>query len=95
MSIVLQNVSFRYQQEEVLKEIDLTFEKNKIYGFVGLNGAGKSTLMKLIAGRLKAEKGDFIKSNEETIGYVPQEVDEGLVQYLTVIENLVVASQKK
>ncbi|MBP0725956.1 sugar ABC transporter ATP-binding protein [Bacillus sp. RG28] len=95
MSILLQNVSFRYQQEEVLKGIELKFERNKIYGFVGLNGAGKSTLMKLIAGKLKAEKGSVIFSGKETIGYVPQEVDEGLVQYLSVIENLVVASQKK
>jgi simple sugar transport system ATP-binding protein len=95
MSIVLQNVSFRYQQEEVLRDIEIQFESNKIYGFVGLNGAGKSTLMKLIAARLKPNKGNVVIRSGETIGYVPQEVDEGLVQYLTVIENLVVATQNK
>ncbi len=46
--IVFSDVSFRYIEEEVLKNINLRFEKGKIYGLVGPSGSGKSTLVELL-----------------------------------------------
>lgn len=48
--IRLENLSKSYGSHEVLQDINLSFEKGKIYGIVGENGAGKTTLFNCIAG---------------------------------------------
>jgi len=45
-----------YGSNLILKDVNLHFEKGKIYGIVGKNGAGKTTLFKCIAG-LESNKG--------------------------------------
>lgn len=46
--IELTNVRFKYEEEEVLKGINLNFEKGKTYALVGESGSGKSTLADLV-----------------------------------------------
>lgn len=48
--IVIKNISKSYGTKQVLHDINITFEKGKVYGVVGENGAGKTTLFKCIAG---------------------------------------------
>lgn len=48
--ITIENLSKAYGKKEVLKTINLSFEKGKVYGIVGENGAGKTTLFRCIAG---------------------------------------------
>lgn len=48
--ITLKNVTFRYRDKSVLKNVFVTFEKGKKYAIIGKSGSGKSTLLKLIAG---------------------------------------------
>lgn len=48
--IVIENLSKRYGSKVVLKSLNLSLEKGKVYGLVGENGAGKTTLFKCIAG---------------------------------------------
>lgn len=40
----------KYQQVDVLKHIDCSFEQGQIYAIVGKSGSGKSTLLSLLAG---------------------------------------------
>ncbi|WP_418494825.1 ABC transporter ATP-binding protein [Coprobacter sp.] len=47
--IEFQNVSFAYQDKEVLHSIDLILKKGALTALVGPSGSGKSTLMKLCA----------------------------------------------
>lgn len=47
-----------YQEFWALKDINFNVQKGDRVGVMGLNGAGKSTLLKIIAGVLKATKGD-------------------------------------
>jgi subfamily B ATP-binding cassette protein MsbA len=47
-SIEFKNVSFRYEDVTILKNIDLQIEKGKTIALVGASGAGKSTLADLI-----------------------------------------------
>lgn len=44
------NLSKSFGNKQVLNDINLTFEKGKVYGIVGENGAGKTTLFRCIAG---------------------------------------------
>lgn len=46
--IVADEVSFRYEDEWILKDLNLKLEKNKVHAIVGRSGSGKSTLLKLI-----------------------------------------------
>lgn len=54
MEIKFIDVSFSYNNlipdNNTLKNINLNFEKGKIYGIVGGNGSGKTTLIKMING---------------------------------------------
>lgn len=54
---------FKYKDTVVLQNVDLTFEKSKTYGIVGLNGAGKTTFFNLVAGFIKDSTSSFL--NEE------------------------------
>ena len=67
-SIMLDRVSFQYNKdgEIVLKELGLTLEKGKRYGFIGTTGCGKSTLLDIIMGLLKPTQG-FLKIDNQII----------------------------
>lgn len=47
-SITFENVQFKYQDETVLKDINLTIPKGKTVALVGPSGGGKSTLADLV-----------------------------------------------
>ena len=53
----LKNLTKKYGENTVLKNINFTFE-NGVYGLLGANGAGKSTLMNLITDNIKRTEGD-------------------------------------
>jgi len=45
---------------------------------VGENGVGKSTLLKCLSGELELNGGKIVKSRDLKVGYLAQEVPEGL-----------------
>ena len=53
--IRIQNLSKSFGTKQVLKNINIQFDKGQIYGIVGENGAGKTTLFRCIAGLEKSE----------------------------------------
>jgi ATP-binding cassette subfamily B protein len=67
-SIQLENLSFQYNLEgdTVLKNLNLTLEKGKRYGFLGTTGCGKSTLLDIIMGLLKPTNG-YLKIDNQII----------------------------
>ena len=50
--LTLENVTYQYEgmREGVLKGINATFERGKVYAIRGKSGAGKTTLLSLLAG---------------------------------------------
>ena len=46
--IEYRNVSFQYEKDEVLKNVNLTIEKGKTVALVGTSGGGKSTMVDLL-----------------------------------------------
>ncbi|WP_044641456.1 metal ABC transporter ATP-binding protein [Risungbinella massiliensis] len=57
--IEVNNVSFSYDNQKVLDQVNLTLNKGEFLGILGPNGSGKSTLMKLILGLLKPDEGSI------------------------------------
>lgn len=58
--IILQNVSFSYGDNEVLKGLSLEITRGEKIGVVGLSGAGKSTLFKLLLKEREEFTGDIL-----------------------------------
>ena len=58
--IEYKNVSFKYADEYVLKNINLTVEKGKSVALVGQSGSGKSTLVDLLPRFWDIKEGDIL-----------------------------------
>lgn len=76
--ITFKDVSFKYDSNPVLENINFKIHKNDFIGLIGPNGGGKTTLLKLMLGLLKPLKGSITISGltpqkaRNIIGYLPQ-----------------------
>jgi branched-chain amino acid transport system ATP-binding protein len=99
MSIEVKNLSVCYFKDvEILHDLSLKFEKEKITSIIGPNGAGKSTFLKSLYGLLRPVRGKIFFENEDItsklphmlvkkgISFLPQE--RSVFPHLTVEENL-------
>src|SRR5690242_21813723 len=81
--IETKHLSYRYEKDRVLEDINITIPDGAFLAIVGPNGSGKSTLLKLILGLLKLQKGDIYLFGQEIskfkdwhqIGYVSQKAN--------------------
>ena len=83
-NIKLENISFAYDNKNILKNISFAIKKGQLIAISGISGSGKSTLIDLIMGFQSPDKG-LIKVNDinlntlnmdcyrKLIGYVPQD----------------------
>lgn len=55
-AIICSNVNKSYGKKEVLKNIDFTLEKGKIYGLIGRNGAGKQHYYRFYPHRIRRRR---------------------------------------
>lgn len=88
----VQNLSFAYQENNVLENINFSIGENEFVGLIGPNGAGKSTLLKLLMGLLKLQQGTINIQGlppiqaAPYIGYVPQHSQIDMNFPITVLE---------
>lgn len=65
----LKNLSLEVENDnkkiDILKNINLKFEKNKVYAITGPNGGGKSSLAKTIMGIYEATSGNILLDGED------------------------------
>lgn len=59
-NIVYSNISFTYEKEEVLTNVNLTIEKGKTIALVGPSGGGKSTMVDLLPRFYDCAKGEIL-----------------------------------
>ena len=57
MKLVANNIYKKIRGKEILKDINLTLESGRIYGFVGRNGSGKTMLFRALSGLMKTNEG--------------------------------------
>ena len=65
--IKIENLSKKYDKENVLENLNCTIKDGCIYGLVGANGSGKSTLLRLINGIFTPDKGIICVDGEDII----------------------------
>lgn len=62
----LKNVGYNYEgsKKDVFTNVNINFEKGKVYGIIGKSGSGKSTLLSLLSGLDVCKKGEILYNNE-------------------------------
>lgn len=101
----LNQVSYSYKNgKNVLKNINMKFERGKVYAILGTSGAGKSTLLALLAGLDEPNKGKILFEDTDiklggyghyrknNISLVFQNYN--LIDYLTPLENIQIINPK-
>ena len=86
-TIALEHINLSYENKQIMKDVSLSFERNKKYLIIGKNGSGKSTLIHLIAGDLDT-KAATVDGRVLING-----VDRGLIDEENLFRQLAVVSQ--
>lgn len=107
MSVLeISELSYRYKnsRENILLDVNQTFELGQFYAIIGSSGAGKSTLLSLLAGLDEPQEGNIYFENEDIkkegcsyhrrnhISLVFQNYN--LIDYLTPLENVRLVNKK-
>ncbi len=64
-NIEVKNITKQFGATTALRDVNLKFEENKIYGLLGRNGAGKTTMLNLITNKLFPTSGEIFIDNEK------------------------------
>ncbi|MEZ5149154.1 MAG: ATP-binding cassette domain-containing protein [Bacteroidales bacterium] len=94
--IEYRNVSFKYESEEVLKNINIKIGKGKLIALVGPSGGGKSTFADLLPRFYDTSKGEIlidgvdlrdynINSVRGLMGIVTQEAILLMIRFITIL----------
>ena len=94
-SVVLKGVTKSYDDQQVLKSIDMELEKGKFYTLLGPSGCGKTTILRIIAGFSSATSGQAyldgepvtdVPANQRKVNTVFQ--DYALFPHMNVYDNI-------
>jgi len=82
LTVVMHDVSRKFDDRVVVRGIDLTVPRGTILGVIGPSGAGKTTTIRMLTGALAPSSGEisvhgrapkrFSRRDRERIGYMPQ-----------------------
>jgi zinc transport system ATP-binding protein len=92
--VSIKNLSFSYDKDLVLDNINLEVKQKDFLAIIGPNGGGKSTLIKLILNLLKPFKNSIINING-IVGYVPQNTNVNINFPIKVIEVVMMGKSNK
>lgn len=95
MYLSLKNISKKYKDKEILKNISFDIKEGELVCILGPSGCGKTTLLNIIGGFVSDYSGDVLLSNEN-INNIPPEKREiatvfqsyGLFTHKNVIDNV-------
>lgn len=95
--VQLKKVSFAYNGEFAVKNIDLVIKRGDFLGIIGPNGSGKTTLLKIMLGLIQPQQGTVQLfgqqihqfKNWSKIGYVPQKAGSNVINFPISVEEVV------
>ena len=95
MSIVLQQLSKRYENSPVVNNVTLEVGDGEFFVLLGSSGSGKTTILSLIAGLIPVDHGRILLHGRDVTSLPPQKRNVGFVfqhyalfQYMTVADNV-------
>ena len=71
--ITVSDVSLKFSEKPLFKDVNLKFTAGNCYGIIGANGAGKSTFLKLLSGELSCDSGTITISSGSRIAVLKQD----------------------
>ena len=80
-NIEFKDVSFAYNKEEVIKDMNIQMKQNSVTALVGPSGSGKSTVSRLIARFWDVDKGEVIIGDKSIRTMDPEE----LMRYMSFV----------
>lgn len=97
MPLECKNLSFSFNKNPMITDINLSFNEGEFVGLIGANGAGKSTLLQLLLGLLKAKSGKVLLHGDDIrrikrreiakqLAFVPQSIE---LPYAFTVQQLV------
>ncbi len=87
--IEIRNVTFRYDDEPVLKNINLNIKSGEVVAFVGMSGGGKTTLVNLIPRFYDVTEGEILIDGHDIRDVTIESLREqtGIVTQQTILFN--------
>lgn len=93
MTLVINQVTKRYQNFTAVNQLSFTIKKGEIFGLIGQNGAGKTTTFRMILDLQETTEGNISWNgqpinavNRDVLGYLPEE--RGIFPTMTVEDQL-------
>ena len=80
----VENVSFKYEKQNILNDINFKVKEKEMLGIVGESGAGKSTLLRLMGNLIEIQEGSI--SDQDKMGFIFQNFN--LFPHLNVYDNI-------
>ena len=71
--ITVSDLSVRFSEKPLLKDVNLKFTNGNCYGITGANGAGKSTFLKILSGEIEHDSGTISISTGERMAVLKQD----------------------
>lgn len=71
--ITVSDLSLRFSEKPLFKDVNLKFMKGNCYGIIGANGAGKSTFLKVLSGELDHDSGQITITPGERLAVLSQD----------------------
>ena len=71
--ITVSDVSLRFSEKPLFKDVNLKFTPGNCYGIIGANGAGKSTFLKVLSGELEHDSGTITMTPGERMAVLKQD----------------------
>jgi ATPase subunit of ABC transporter with duplicated ATPase domains len=71
--ITASNIALSYGKRIIFQDVNIKFTPGNCYGLIGANGAGKSTFLKILAGKLDADRGEIFKGPGQRIAMLNQD----------------------
>jgi ribose transport system ATP-binding protein len=101
--LAVRDVSKAYPGVQALDGVSLDIYPGEVHALVGENGAGKSTLVKILAGAVRADRGELLLQGRpitlaspgqaEVLGIAVIYQEFNLVPYLSVAENIMLGRE--
>lgn len=86
MSIIITDLCKTFDDNEVLKNVNITLKDNSIYCLMGTSGIGKTTLLRILMGLEHADSGSISGIDNKSISCMFQE--DRLILNLSAIDNV-------
>jgi NitT/TauT family transport system ATP-binding protein len=86
VSIIITDLCKSFDDNEILKNVNITLEDSSIYCLMGASGIGKTTLLRILMGLERADSGCISGIDTKNISCMFQE--DRLIPYLSAIDNV-------